>query len=75
LPQVRPMRRRIMQAAKTITLTAACVPPLISAANTLEFPGTCITPPATVTTITGIDTRHANMEAHYTLPDLTQACS
>jgi hypothetical protein len=35
-------------------------------AGALTFPGTCITPPATVTRITGIDTRHAEMEARYT---------
>ena len=40
----------------------------------LEFPSTCITPPATVTSITGIDTRNARMEARYTLPDIIQAC-
>jgi len=40
----------------------------------LQFPETCVTPPATVTSITGIDTRDARMEARYTLPDIVQAC-
>jgi hypothetical protein len=43
-------------------------------ANALTFPETCISPPATVTSITGIDTRHAHMKASYTLPDIIQAC-
>lgn len=40
----------------------------------LEFPETCVTPPATVTRIAGINTRNARMEARYTLPDIIQAC-
>lgn len=40
----------------------------------LQFPETCVTPPATVISITGIDTRDARMEARYTLPDIIQAC-
>lgn len=43
-------------------------------ANALQFPETCITPPASVTSITGIDTRNAKMEGRYTLPDIIQAC-
>ena len=46
----------------------------ITPAIALQFPGTCITPPATVTRITGIDTHNARMEARYTLPDIIQAC-
>jgi len=38
------------------------------------IPETGIAPPATVTSITGIDTRDAHMEARYTLPDIIQAC-
>jgi hypothetical protein len=40
----------------------------------LEFPGTCIAPTATVTQITGMDTRNASMEGRYTLPDIIEAC-
>ena len=40
----------------------------------LEFPGTCVTPTATVTQITGLDTRNARMEGRYTLPDIIEAC-
>ena len=47
---------------------------VIVPAIALEFPETCITPPATVIHITGIDTRNARMEARYTLPDIIQAC-
>ena len=46
----------------------------IAPAIALQFPGTCITPPATVTRITGLDTHNARMEARYTLPDIIQAC-
>src|SRR5262249_34453072 len=45
-----------------------------SSATALEFPETCVTPPATVTNITGIDTRNAAMTARYTLPDIIEAC-
>jgi hypothetical protein len=38
----------------------------IAPAIALQFPGMCITPPATVTRITGIDTHNARMEARYT---------
>jgi hypothetical protein len=47
---------------------------LSTGAFALQFPETCITPPATVTQITGIDTRNATMEARYTLPDIVEAC-
>lgn len=47
----------------------------IAPAIALQFPGTCITPPATVTRIPGIDTHNARMEARYTLPDIIQACN
>jgi hypothetical protein len=40
----------------------------------LQFPETCITPPATVTKITGINTRNAKMEGRYTLPDIIWGC-
>jgi hypothetical protein len=43
-------------------------------ATALQFPGTCISPPATVTHISGINTRNARMEARYTMPDIIQAC-
>ena len=46
----------------------------IAPAIALQFLGICITPPATVTRITGIDTHNARMEARYTLPDIIQAC-
>jgi hypothetical protein len=47
---------------------------VISPALALEFPGTCISPPATVTSITDIDTRYAKMVAHYTMEDVIAAC-
>jgi hypothetical protein len=40
----------------------------------LEFPRTYITPSATVTQISGVDTRNARMEGSYTLPDIIEAC-
>jgi hypothetical protein len=46
----------------------------ICPAAALEFPGTCITPSATVISIIGIDTRNARMAAHYTLEDVVAAC-
>lgn len=45
-----------------------------SPAMALQFPGTCVSPPATVTKITGVNTQNATMEARYTLPDIIQAC-
>jgi hypothetical protein len=59
--------------AKTLAITSG-VWLAITPATALQFPGTCITPPATVTRMTGIDTRDARMEARYTLPDIIQAC-
>ena len=47
---------------------------LTDPAIALQFPQTCVTPPATVTDITGIDTRDARMKARYTMPDIVQAC-
>jgi hypothetical protein len=47
----------------------------IGPARSIEFPGTCIKPPATVTNIAGINTRKAMMEGRYTLPDIIQACN
>ena len=47
----------------------------INSVTALTFPETRISPPATVTSITGIDTRHAHMEAGDTLPDIIQACN
>ena len=57
-------------------LALFCVLSLVlsKSAFALQFPESCITPPATVTRITGIDTRNAHMEARYTLPDIVQAC-
>lgn len=46
----------------------------VTPATALQSPETCITPLATVTSITGINTRNARMEAVYTLPDIIQAC-
>jgi hypothetical protein len=40
----------------------------------MEFPGTCTTPSATVTQITGINTSNARMQGQYTLPDIIKAC-
>ena len=61
--------------SKSKTIALAFVASLaIGPVNALQFPGTCITPPATVTRITGIDTRNAGMEARYTLPDIIKAC-
>jgi hypothetical protein len=41
----------------------------------LQFPESCVSPPATVTRITGVNTRNARMEARYTMPDIIQACN
>lgn len=67
------MRRQFLFA---IVLTGAFIglPQSVQPSFALEFPGTCITPSATVTTITGINTRNARMEGRYTLPDIVQAC-
>lgn len=43
-------------------------------AYALDLPSTCIAPPATATSITGINTDHAAIVARYTLPDVVQAC-
>ena len=59
---------------KRIMGGAAGVAVAILPAMALEFPGTCISPPATVTTIAGIDTRSAKMEGRFTLPDIVAAC-
>jgi hypothetical protein len=48
---------------------------VISPAVALQFPETsCVTPEATVTSITGIDTRDARMVGRYTLPDIQEGC-
>jgi hypothetical protein len=59
---------------KTTILAVAGLGLAALPAIALQFPETCITPPATVTSITGIDTRDAMMDARFTLPDIVQAC-
>jgi hypothetical protein len=63
-----------MTVRKLLLGTPAALMLAISPAIALEFPGTCITLSATVTSITGIDTRNAEMEARYTAADVTAAC-
>jgi hypothetical protein len=64
-----------MKASRPVALAlGALVIGCLNPASALEFPGTCITPTATVTSITGIDTRDAKMEAHNMRADVIAAC-
>ena len=60
---------------KTFIAIAAAAVLASSGAWALQFPESCVSPPATVTRITGVNTRNARMEARYTMPDIIQACN
>ena len=60
---------------KTLFAIAAVAVLAASSAWALQFPESCVSPPATVTRITGVNTRNARMEARYTMPDIIQACN
>ncbi len=68
-----PLALRQMSPTRAILL-AASFASFATATSGAELRRSCLQPPATVSEITGINTKHARAKAKFTEPDIVKAC-